>query len=89
MTNDDPWHIPNIQRAHEERLRETRRWIVAETDDGFEVHEWLVDCVAPWCTYPVKEAAAARLLQLMDIKHAIVPQAFPESVCIGRIEGEQ
>lgn len=88
QVNNDPWHVPNIQRAHEERLRETRRWIIAETDKGFEVHEWLIDGVAPWSTYPIKEAAAARLLQLMGIKHAIVPQNFPESVCVGRIEKE-
>jgi hypothetical protein len=83
---NDPWHVSNIQKAHEERLRETRRWIIAETDEGFEVHEWTVDGVGPWAVKGTPEMAAARLLQLMGIKHAIVPQAFPESVCIGRIE---
>lgn len=81
----DP-EIPIIQREHEERLRETHRWMIAETDEGFEVHEWTADGVAPWSTHPVKEAAAARLLQLMEIKHAVVPQNFPEEVCIGRVE---
>lgn len=86
--SEDPWDIPTMQRAHEERLRETHRWIIAETDDGFEVHEWTVDGVAPWFTYPVKEAAAARVLQLLGIKHAIAPQSYPESVCIGYIKTE-
>ena len=78
--------IRAIQREHEERLRLTRRWIIAETDFGFEAHEWSADGVAPWSTYPVKEAAAARVLQLLEITHAIVPQSWPEDVCIGTIE---
>lgn len=82
----DPWDIPTMQREHEERLRTTPRWIIAETDDGFEVHAFTVDGVAPCSTYPVKEAAAARLLQLLGVKHAIAPQSYPESVCIGHIE---
>ena len=86
--HDDPWDIPTMQRAHEERLRETRRWIIAETEDGFEVHEWTVDGVAPWSTYAAPISAAARLLQLMGIKHAVVPQAYPEEVCIGFIKRE-
>ena len=86
VVTDDPWHIPTMQRAHEERLRETRRWLIAEINGGFEVHEWTHDGVAPWSFYPVPEAAAARLLQLMGIKHAIVPQSYPEEVCIGHIE---
>jgi hypothetical protein len=77
--------IPEIQRQHEERLRATRRWIVAETEEGFEVHEWSVDGVAPWAEKATKEEAAARLIQLMGIKHAIIPQAYPERVCIGSI----
>jgi len=78
--------IRAIQRQHEERLRLTRRWIIAETETGLEVHEWSADGVAPSSTYPIKEAAAARLLQLLGITHAIVPQSWPESVCIGTIE---
>jgi hypothetical protein len=84
--SNDPWHVPNIQKAHEERLRETNRWIIAETEDGFEVHEWTADGVGPWAVKETPEMAVARLLQLMGIKHAIVPQAFPEQVCIGRVE---
>lgn len=81
----DPWHPHTIQREHEDRLRQVRRWIIAETEDGFEVHEWTSDSVFPAVIYPVKESAAARVLQLLDIKHAIVPQAYPEQICIGRI----
>jgi hypothetical protein len=77
--------IAAMQRQHEERLRLTRRWIIAETDDGFEVHEWTIDGVAPWAEKETKEAAASRLIQLMGIKHAIVPQAYPERVCIGNV----
>lgn len=82
----DAWCPHAIQREHEDRLRDTRRWIIAETEGGFEVHEWTADSVFPAVTYPVKEAAAARLLQLLDIKHAILPQAYPEEICISRIE---
>ena len=78
--------IETMQREHEERLRATRRWMIAETADGFEVHEWTDTSVAPWAEKETKETAAARLLQLMGIKHAIVPQAYPEDVIIGYIE---
>lgn len=78
--------ILSIQREHEERLRSCRRWIVAETESGYEVHEWSESGVAPAVTYPVAELAAARLLQLMDIHHAVRPQNWPESVCIGFAE---
>ena len=60
--------------------------VIAEADEGFEVHEWTADGVAPWTVYPTKEAAASRLLQLMGIKHAIVPQAYPEDVCVDAIQ---
>lgn len=85
MTHDPD--IAQMQRTHEERLRATRRFVIAETDDGFEVHEWTADGVAPWATYPVKEAAASRLLQIMGIGHAILPQSWPEEVCVGIVEG--
>ena len=78
--------IEAMQREHEERLRTTHRWLIAETADGFEVHEWTDDGVAPWAEKSTKEEAAARLLQLMGIKHAIMPQAYPERVQIGYIE---
>lgn len=84
--SDDPWDIPTMQREHEERLRKTRRWIIAETDGGFEVHEFTAGGVAPRSVHPVPEMAAARLLQLMGIKHAILPQSYPEDVCIGHIK---
>ena len=77
--------IAEMQREHEDRLRATHRWMIAETEDGFEVHEWTVDGVAPPATKDTKEAAAARLLQLMGIRHAVIPQAYPERVCVGTI----
>lgn len=79
-------NIEAMQREHEARLRTTHRWIIAETDEGFEVHEWTAAGVAPWAEKATKEAAAARLIQIMGIKHAIVPQAYPEEICIGFIE---
>lgn len=77
--------IEQIQREHEDRLRRSRRWIIAETEDGFEVHEFTADGVAPWAVKSTKEAAAARLLQLVGIKHAILPQDYPESVFIDTV----
>jgi hypothetical protein len=85
MTSPD---IEQMQREHEDRLRRTRRWLIAETAEGFEVHEWTIDGVAPWAEKATKEEAAARLLQLMEIRHAIVPQAYPERVCIGSVTME-
>lgn len=81
--------IEEMQREHEERLRTTHRWMIAETGDGFEVHEWTDDGVSPWAVKETKEAAAARLIQLMGIRHAIVPQAYPEEVQIGYIETDE
>lgn len=74
--------IRRLQRAHEERLRRRRRWMIAETEHGYEVHEWVVDGVAPYTTYPERPLAAARLLQLMGINHVVVPQQHPEEVCV-------
>lgn len=80
-----PPDIVEMQREHEDRLRKTNRWIIAETDEGFEVHTFTERSVAPWAVKETKEMAVARLIQMMGIKHAIVPQAYPERVQIGSI----
>lgn len=80
--------IPEMQREHEDRLRATSRWIIAETEDGFEVHWFTADGVAPMGNKTTKEDAAARLLQLMGISHAIIPQSYPDGVCIESITSE-
>jgi hypothetical protein len=77
--------IEKMQREHEDRLRLSRRWLIAETDEGFEVHQWTSDGVAPWTIKETKETAAARLIQLMLINHAIVPQSWPEWIEIGTV----
>ena len=74
-----------MQREHEDRLRLTTRWLIAETKDGYEVHEFTADGVATCAVKPIREAPAARLLQLMGIKHAIVPQNYPERIGISTI----
>lgn len=81
--------ITGMQRQHEDRLRAATRHIIAETDEGFEVHEWTETGVAPWAIYPTRQAAAARLLQLLGINHAVIPQSWPESVCIGSVITEK
>ena len=81
----DPHDIAGIQRSHEERLRATTRWVIAETEAGFEVHEWTADSVSPWDIRETREAAASRLLTLMGIGHAIIPQNYPERVCVGNV----
>lgn len=65
--------IVQIQTEWLENYRATRRWIVVEELDGFSVHEHSIAGVFPSITYPTKEAAAARILQLLDLKQPVTP----------------
>lgn len=53
----------------------------------FWVHEFDPDSdnSSPQTGYDTKELAAARLLQLMDIKAAITPQDYPERIELGGV----
>jgi hypothetical protein len=67
--------------------RHKRRWTIVEEPSGlFSVHEHTPNGVAPPCEYETKEEAAARVMQLMDIKEPVTPQNWPESVCIGYVD---
>ena len=81
--------IEKMQREWFEAHRHATRYLVVQELDGWSVHVWTIDGVAPPTTYPTKEQAAARLLQMMDIGQPITPQNWPERVGIGFIETEQ
>ena len=55
---------------------------------GYSVHEHTIDGVAPPYVYQTKEQAAARLLQILGIKHPVFPQNWPERVEIGAVQLE-
>jgi len=80
----DP-EITSIQQEWLDRHRLAHRWMIAEDLDGFSVHDHTIDGVAPPSTYPTREQAAARLLQLLGIKEPVTPQNWPERVCIGSV----
>lgn len=86
MSNEIDPDITAIQQEWLDHYRLTHRWAVVQEAEGFSVHEHSIDGVAPPSDYPTKEAAAARLLQLMGIKEPVTPQNWPERVCIGYIE---
>lgn len=87
MDDLDP-EIVEMQNAYHEEFRRKRRWIIVEEADGYSMHEWSIDGVAPPSAYPTKRQVAARLLQLFHIG-PVAPQTWPESVCIGSISIEE
>lgn len=89
MSKQTEFIDPEITAIQEDWLRRYRlahRWMIVEGLDGFEVHDHTIDGVAPPTTYPTREQAAARLLQMLGLKEPVTPQSWPESVCIGTIE---
>lgn len=63
-------------------------FIAEQSERGWEV--WSQDSTGenfgPKCSYPNAYKAAARLLQLMDIKLPVTPQNWPERICLGDID---
>lgn len=62
-----------------------KRITITETADGF-----LVGLDAGGSTFPTTEKATAReavarVMQLLDMKWGVLPQDFPERVCIGQV----
>jgi len=86
-TELDP-EITAIQDDFAKRYRLTRRWIIVDGLDGFEVHDHTIDGVAPPTIYVTRELAAARLLQLLGLQLPVTPQSWPEPVEIGHIDVE-
>ena len=80
----DP-EMADIQNEWHARNAFTSKWMIVAEPEGYSVHEHTINGVAPSTTYPTREAAAARLLQLLGIKEPVVPQSWPEHVQIGRI----
>lgn len=64
------------------------RFIIVEEAAGWSVHQHTTDGVAPSSSYPTKERAAARVLQLLGLTNPVTPQNWPETVCVGEINGE-
>lgn len=76
--------IVQMQDSYHEKFRRLHRWIIVEDVDGFTVHEWTIDGVAPPSTYPTARLAASRLLQLLRLG-PVGPQDHPEDVCVGTV----
>jgi hypothetical protein len=74
-----------MQRKWLEGNLHRRRWIITEVPEGYSIDVHTADGVAPQTIKATKHAAAARLLQLLRVG-PVIPQAFPEEVCIGRVE---
>jgi hypothetical protein len=79
--------IEQIKRDHFEALkpREVVMLVKADykADYGWQVEHWLPDGVGPTSCYDTPHEAAARVLQLLDIKEPITPQSWPEIAQIG------
>jgi len=79
----------SIKREHYERLKSSSAIIIETTADGYVVHQWSRDGVAPQSTYATAPEALARAAQLMKVASPVVPQNWPEQVQIGSVSAEQ
>ncbi len=74
-----------IRAENFRRISQAYRTImVVEIDGQFEVHDHTPTGVSPVSTYPTKQKAAARVLQLLHIG-PVAPQTWPEEACIGNV----
>ena len=80
------WSVDAIKAEHVKRLVQREVFLIERTDYGWQVQWWTPGSVAPQSDYDTPHEAAARLLQLMQIKEPVIPQGWPEDVCIGNIE---
>ena len=75
--------VVDIQDEEHRRMRRCQRWFVVWEPDGrYSVHSHSPTGVAPAAMYDTAEEAAARLLQLMEIRCGVLPQSWPERVGI-------
>ena len=80
------WSIDAIKDEHIANLRKREVFMIERSEYGYRVHHWTADGVGPQSDYDTPHEAAARVLQLLNIKEPVKPQDWPERVCIGRIE---
>lgn len=66
-------------------LRQRNLLMIETTADGFTVHQWFPDGVAPSTDYATAPEAIARAMQLLKVKQIVGPQDWPEVACIGDV----
>ena len=81
--------VRSIKRAHYERLKSGDVLMIETSQNGYVVHQWSADGVAPQSTHKTPMEAVARVAQLMKITSPVVPQSWPETVQIGAITTDQ
>lgn len=82
MTDEE---IERIRSESFKRIASADRTIMIVNIDGvYEVHMHTPDGIAPPSSYPTKQRAASRVLQLLNIG-PVAPQTWPEEVLIGSI----
>ena len=84
MTVDD--EIREIKADKVAEMINSEVLLIERKGPRYIVHQWLNGGVAPQSDYFSKEEAAARLLQLLGIEEAVMPQAHPEICEIGSID---
>ncbi len=62
-----------------------RKYTITETSNGFVLNEQVGESVCPQTHKKTAREVIARLMQIMKVG-PVAPQAFPEEVCIGRVE---
>lgn len=75
--------IDEIKREHFEAMKPREVVLLVKHDYGWSVGHWLPDGVAPTTAYDTPQEAAARTLQLLNIKEPVTPQDWPEIAQIG------
>ena len=79
----------SIKREHYERLKSGAVLMIETTGDGYVVHQWTTEGVAPQSTYATPAEAVARVAQLAKVSDPVVPQSWPEEAQIGSVTTEQ
>lgn len=60
--------------------------IIEMADNTFEIHEYEGENICPTTCKKTAIETVARVAQLLGIKEPVIPQSYPERVCIGEIE---
>jgi hypothetical protein len=80
--------VQSIKRGHYERIKRGSMIAIEMTPDGYCVHQWTPDGVAPQSSYGTAAEAVARVAQLLRLSNPVPPQDWPEAVQVGNIVSE-
>ena len=78
--------VEEIRDEHYARIRQRDCYLIEKTDYGFKVHDWSADGIGPSFDYDTPQEAVARVAQIIGLTEPVMPQNWPQPVCVGTIE---